>query len=84
MLAPFCSNVPSVTPMVSHESYSAKPKAALFAIAKKAGVAPPMSAPNGAATWYAGGRFQIAASLPATAYTFCSSADSTLPSWIVV
>jgi hypothetical protein len=47
--------LPSVTPMVSHESNSAYPKAALLAIGKNCGLAPPMCVPNGVAHWYAGG-----------------------------
>ena len=34
--------LPSVTPIVSHESNSEKPRAALLAIAKNAGLTPPM------------------------------------------
>jgi hypothetical protein len=80
MLEMLLSAIESVGPMVSHESYWAS-----AITAKKAGLAPPMSAPSGVATWYAGGRFQgVLDAVLATAYTFCSSADSTLPSWIVV
>jgi len=42
---------PSVRPAESHESYCAKPSAALFATAQKAGLVPPVLAPNGVATW---------------------------------
>ena len=59
--------LPSETPTVSHESNSAKPSAALFAIAKNTGLTPPISAPNGAAHWYAGGKDIVVAPVPAMA-----------------
>ena len=56
--------VPSVTPRVSHESNSAAAIAA-----KNAGGTPPMSAPNGAGAWNAGGNVMTASLVPAIAYT---------------
>lgn len=61
---------PSMTPTESHESNSAKPNAALFAMAKNAGLTPPISAPNGAAHWYADGKLIGVVAVPAIAYTF--------------
>ena len=57
--------LPSVMPIVSHESNSVSGAAAINA----AGT-PPMSAPNGAATWYAGGNDIVVSEVPAIAYTF--------------
>ena len=56
--------VASVTPTVSHESNS---ESAFRA--KKAGDTPPMSAPNGVATWNARGIDIAVSTVPAMAYT---------------
>ena len=54
--------LPSVGPMVSHESYSA-----LADTVMKAGATPPTLVPKGAPSWYAAGAFIGRAMLPHSA-----------------
>ena len=66
--------VPSVAPMVSHESNSA-----VAMTGNSAGFTPPMLTPNGVATWKAAGICIGAPDSPARAYTFLCALLSITP-----
>ena len=68
--------LPSVAPMVSHESYCAS-----GVDTKKSGFTPPTSVPNGAAIWYAAGTFSGRAMLPQIAYTSSAASPSVTLIW---